>query len=265
MATKTTTKKMTVKSLNESLVNATTAAINATVENGEKWQKLTKKLIKKSEPVRRKQMNMVFDTAEAVKTQFATGTERAKELVEFDQVIEFVSNNPVSQKVYSVSEDIKEGVDGIKDTAVNIKNKVSENRVVQQLSKTSENLKSKGTAKFNDIKEDVLEQAQTILNKGEKMVEDALGTKKVQKAEATTATKAAAKPKATAAKTTTKAKATTAKRTTRAKAAAPKATATATKTTAAKAKAPVAKKATQTVKATPAKAATTVEKAAESK
>lgn len=250
MATKTTQKKMTVKSLNESLVNATTAAINATVENGEKWQKLTKKLIKKSEPIRRKQMDMVFDTAEAVKTQFATGTERAKDLVEFDQVMEFVSNNPVSQKVYDVTEDIKDGVDGIKEAAVNIKNKVSDNPVVQQLSKTSENLKTKGTAKFNDIKEDVLDQAQAILNKGEKMVEDALGTNKVEKAKATPAAKATAKPKA-AAKTTTKAKATTTK-TTRAKAA--------TKTTAAKAKAPVAKaKATTTTtasKAAPAPVAT---------
>lgn len=254
MATKTNTKTMTVKGLNESLVNATTNAINATVENGEKWQELTKKLIKKSEPIRRKQMNMVFDTAEAVKSQFAAGTERAKDLVEFDQVMEFVSNNPVSQKVYDVSEDIKDGVDGLKDAAENIKNKVTENPIVQQITKTSETLKIKGTAKFNDIKDDVLEQAQTILNKGEKMVEDAFGTKKAEKPIATAAAKATAKPKA-AAKTTTK--------TTRAKAA--------TKSTATKAKATVAKaKATTTTTATkaapaPIKTETPAAKVAESK
>lgn len=246
---------MNIKSVNQSLVNATTAAINATVENGEKWQKLTKKLVKKSEPIRRKQMDMVFDTAEAVKTQFSAGTEKAKDLIEFDQVMEFVSNNPVSQKVYDVTEDIKEAADGIKNTAESIKNKVSENPIVQQLSRTGENLKTKGTAKFNDIKDDVLEQAQTILNKGEKMVGDALTVKKeaktTEKATATT-TKAAPKAKASATKSTTATKATTTKRTTRAKAA--------TKTAA---KAPVAKN--TTAKATPAKAETPAAKASAEK
>ncbi|MEL7147848.1 MAG: hypothetical protein AAFO69_15855, partial [Bacteroidota bacterium] len=237
--------------------NTATAAINATVENSEKWQKLTMKLIKKSEPIRRKQMDIVFDTAEAVKNQVVTGTERAMDLVEFEQAMEFAKNNPVSQKVVTVADDLKE-------VAGTIKNKVNENPVVQQLNKTSENLRTKGTAKLNDIKEDVLEQAQAILNKGEKMVEGALTTNDADKsAKVTAKTKAVAKKtvkavairstaKATSAKPATKAtaaKATTAKRTTKA--------ATAKSTT--KAKASVAK-ATENAKAAPVKAEATADK-----
>ena len=251
--------KQEIKSLNSALVNATKATINTTIENGEKWQDLTKKLIKKSQPVRRKQMNMVFDTAEAVKTQFNSGKERVMDLVEFEQAVEYAKNNPVSQKVMGVADDLKEAAGNVLEVADSIKTKVSENPVVQQIGKTSENLKNKGTAKFNDIKEDVLEQAQTILDKGEKMVEGALSPKKAEKAPA--ATKTTAKPK-TATKRTTKATATKATATkTTAKATTTKATAT--KTTA-KAKAPAAK-ATTATKAAPAKAAAPAPKAADKK
>ncbi len=212
MATKRTTKKTAKKavkkgaSLNSSIVNATKAAINTTVENGEKWQKLTKKLIKKSEPVRRKQMDMVFDTATAVKDQVNSGTERMMDLVGFDteivdKAVKFAKKNPVSKKVMDVADDIMETV--------------SENPVVKQVERTTEDIKNMGVAKFNDVKEDVLEQAQKILNKGEELVEDALGTKKIKKQ----ARKAPAKAKkvvkkATAAKKKTVAKTATVKKTT---------------------------------------------------
>ena len=86
-AKKTTTKdKKTsiAKKVNTSIVNASIAAINTTIENGEKWQALGSKLIKKSEKVREQQINMVFDTAEAVKGQIISGTDRIKDLVGFD-------------------------------------------------------------------------------------------------------------------------------------------------------------------------------------
>lgn len=170
MATKSKTQK--AKSLNSSLVNATMATINTTVENGEKWQKLTKKLIKKSEPVRRKQMDMVFDTATAVKAQVNSGKERTLDLVGYDgevveRAFEFVAQTPVGKKVIDVAENIKE--------------KVTENPVVQKAEKTAENLKAKGTAKFNDLKKDVLGQAKKILNKGEELVEEAMDPKKATK------------------------------------------------------------------------------------
>ncbi len=172
MATKTKRKADNKKSLNNALINATVATINTTVENGEKWQELTKKLVKKSEPVRRKQMDMVFETATAVKNQVTTGKERMMELVGIEEdmmerAYEYASKTTVGKKVLG--------------TAENIKEKVSEHPIVKKVEKTTEDLKSKGTAKLNDIKEDVLEQAKKILNKGEEMVEEALDTKKTTK------------------------------------------------------------------------------------
>lgn len=251
MATKTKTQKN--RSLNESLLNATKATINATVENGEKWQKLTKKLIKKSEPVRRKQMDLVFNTASAVKTQVTTGAEKMMDLVGFEQAVEYAKNNPVSKKVMEVSDKVAVASD-------NLKSKVAESPVVQKVGQTAETVKTKGTAKLNDIKEDVLEQAQKILNKGEEMVEGALTTTKAAPAKKAPAKRKPAAKKATTAKatavkaTTAKAataKATPAKKTTAAKrtTAAPKAAAkktTTVKKTTAKVEAPVAAKATET-------------------
>ncbi|MBT8301221.1 MAG: hypothetical protein KJO63_07825, partial [Maribacter sp.] len=62
-ATKKVNKPSVAKKVNTSFVNASIAAINTTVENGEKWQKLASKLIKKSEKIRKQQINMIFDTA----------------------------------------------------------------------------------------------------------------------------------------------------------------------------------------------------------
>lgn len=198
----------TVKKVNKGLVNASMAAINTTVENGEKWQKLTKKLIKKSEPVRTKQMNMVFETATAVKKQATTGAERMMELVGYDasvvdKAMNFATKNPVSKKVISV--------------AGSVADKVSKNPVVKKVEKTTDGIKKMSIAKYNDVKEDVLETATKILKKGEAIVKDAKEPKKTAKQ---VKTKGAAKVKATK-KITTK-KATVAKKTTAKKVAAVK-------------------------------------------
>jgi hypothetical protein len=222
MATK--TKKATTKGnkpnvakkVNSSLVNASIAAINTTVDNGEKWQKLASKLIKKSEKVRKQQINMIFDTAEAVKGQFISGTDRMKDLVGYDaELVEkakgMATNNPVSKKVIGMVEEISE--------------KVSKNPMVQKAEKATDELKNMGMTKYKELKEDVLEQASKILDKGEAIIEDAKSapkakvTKKVTPkkpvVKKATATKTIAKvaPKKTVAKkaTATKTKATVAK------------------------------------------------------
>ena len=187
MATKTKTaakkgnKPNAAKKVNASLVNASLAAINTTIETGEKWQKLASKLIKKSEKVREQQINMVFDTAEAVKGQFMVGADRMKDLVGYDsELVEKakikVTNNPVSRKVVGIVEDITE--------------KVSENPMVQKAEKVTEDMKTKGMAKFNELKGDVLKQASKIVNEAENKLEEA---KAELKKEATKATKKAAK------------------------------------------------------------------------
>jgi predicted flap endonuclease-1-like 5' DNA nuclease len=192
--------KATIKNVNKELVSASMAAINTTVENGEKWQKLSKKLIKKSEPVRTKQMDMVFETATAVKKQATTGAERMMELVGYDasvvdKAMNFVTKNPVSKKVMTLAGDVV--------------TKVSKNPVVKKVEKTTDDFKKMGLAKYNDVKEDVLEQATKILKKGEAIVEDAKEPKKTAKQ---VKVKGAVKVKAT--KKTTAKKATATKKTT---------------------------------------------------
>ncbi|MGB6154237.1 MAG: hypothetical protein WBG48_19805 [Pricia sp.] len=176
-------------------MNATKAAIDTTVQNGEKWQQLTKRLIKKSEPIRKTQMNMVFDTATAVKGQVNSGKERMIDLVGYDnafveKAVKFAKKNPVSKKVRDVAEDIME--------------KVSENRVVKQVEKTTEDFKKKGSARFNEAKKDVLVRTKKILNKGEDMVEDALESEKSAKTSKAKTTAKAKKVAQTVTKKTTK-------------------------------------------------------------
>ncbi|WP_411893308.1 hypothetical protein [Winogradskyella sp. A2] len=190
MATKTrkTTKKATkkvnkpnvAKKVNESLISASLAAINTTIDNGEKWQKLASKLIKKSEKIREQQINMIFDTAEAVKGQFITGTERVKELVGYDPELvekakDAVMKHPVSKKVVHVVEDITETV--------------SENPMVQKAEKATEDLKNMGVAKYREIKEDVLEQASKIVDIAEHKIEDAIEELRKEGKKATKTTK----------------------------------------------------------------------------
>ncbi|MEM5565026.1 hypothetical protein WNY78_07915 [Psychroserpens sp. AS72] len=243
-ATKKVNKPSVAKKVNSSLVNASLSAINTTIDNGEKWQKLASKLIKKSEKVREQQINMIFDTAEAVKGQVMVGADRMKDLVGIDdELIEKaknkVINNPVSRKVVGIVEDITE--------------KVSENPMVQKAEKATEDMKVKGMAKFNELKGDVLKQAYNVVNTAENKLEDARKDLKKEvnkatkaskstatKAKASKATKVVAKkaPKKTVAKkaTTTKAKTTKV-----AKKVAPKAKVTVAKKTTAVKKATVAK------------------------
>merc|ERR1712129_562684 len=197
-STKKSTKTSTAKKVNTSLLNASLSAINTTLDNGEKWQKLATKLIKKSEKLREQQINMIFDTAETVKGQFITGSDKMKDLVGYDATVvenakQKALNHPVAKKVVSIVEDISE--------------KVAENPTIQKAEKATEELKNMGVAKFNELKGDVLKQASKIVNTAELKLEDA---RKELKKEAKKASKKAA-PKTVVAKkaTATKAKATT--------------------------------------------------------
>lgn len=180
-ATKKGNKPSVAKKVNTSLINASLSAINTTIDNGEKWQKLASKLIKKSENVRKQQINMIFDTAEAVKGQVMVGADRMKDLVGYDDTLleetkNRVMNNPISKKVVGIVEDITE--------------KVTTNPTVQKAEKVTEDMKKKGMSKYNELKGDVLKQAYKVVNTAENKLEDA---RKELKKEANKATKKAAK------------------------------------------------------------------------
>ncbi len=219
MATKTQTKKATTKAnktanvakkINADLINASVAAIDTTVKNGEKWQKLASKLFKKSETVRTQQINMIFDTAEQVKGQVVTGTQRMKNLVGIEADITEtvkgkVMNNPVTKKVMEVAEDISE--------------KVQKNPMVQKAEKKTAEFKNIGKAKFNEVKVDFLTTATKYINKAEAKLEevkaDAQKTSSEVKAEGAKKVKAVKKTtqkKATATKVQAKAKTATIKK-----------------------------------------------------
>ncbi|MFD2914527.1 hypothetical protein [Psychroserpens luteus] len=232
-ATKKGDKPSVAKKVNTSLVNVSLSAINTTIENGEKWQKLASKLIKKSEKVREQQINMIFDTAEAVKGQVMIGADKMKDLVGIDdKLIEKaknkVINNPISRKVVGIVEDITE--------------KVTENPMVQKAEKATEDMKVKGMVKFNELKGDVLKQAYNVVNTAENKLEDARKDLKKEVNKATKASKSSA----------TKAKVTKAKATKVVAKKAPKKTVA--KKVAPKAKVTVAKKTTAVKKATVTKA-----------
>ena len=76
--------KKIVKKINNDLIDASFDAIETTVKTGEKWQKLTSKLIKKAEPLSKQQINMVVGTAETIKGQLEQSTDRLKNLVGYD-------------------------------------------------------------------------------------------------------------------------------------------------------------------------------------
>ncbi len=111
-----------------------------------------------------------------------------KDLVGYDAELvekakDMAMNNPVSKKVVGIVEDITETV--------------SENPMVQKAEKATEDLKNMGMAKYNELKEDVLEQASKIVDKAEHKLEDAIEELRKEGKKATTKKKATKKTKAT--------------------------------------------------------------------
>jgi len=143
-----------VKKINADLIDASFEAIETTVRTGEKWQKLTAKLIKKAEPITEKQMAMFVETAETLKGQVENGTERLKDLVGYDPTIvekakKMVSENPIVEKAEEVKNKIQK--------------EVSSNKLVKKAEKMSLKLKKDITDTIEDVIEDVNEKVSEII------------------------------------------------------------------------------------------------------
>jgi len=180
--------KAIVKKINNDLIDASFNAIETTVKTGEKWQKLTSKLIKKTEPLTKQQINMFVDTAENIKGQLETSTERLKDLVGYDpKMIEkakkMVAKNPLAKKA--------------DDMANKLKKEVSDNPLVKKAEKMTAKLKKEITETIEDVKEKVEDYTEDAL-KGKKKKKKATKkapAKKIEKK--TTAKKPVAKKPAT--------------------------------------------------------------------
>ena len=180
--------KAIVKKINNDLIDASFNAIETTVKTGEKWQKLTSKLIKKAEPLTKQQINMVVETAESIKGQLENGTERLKTLVGYDPKMldnakKMVTDHPLVEK----AEEMKD----------KIEKEVSNNKLVKKAEKMTAKLKKNITETIEDVKEKIEDYTEDIIDDVKDKVEEVTGTKskKTSKKKATTKKKTVAKKK----------------------------------------------------------------------
>lgn len=174
--------KKIVKKINNDLIDASFNAIETTVKTGEKWQKLTSKLIKKTEPLSKQQINMVVETAETIKGQLEQSTDRLKNLVGYDpKMIEkakkMVKSHPLAQKA--------------EETADKLKKEVSKNPLVKKADKMADKLKKELNETIEDVKEKVEDAVEDVQEKVEKVIKPE--TKKAPAKKKTTPKKTVAK------------------------------------------------------------------------
>jgi predicted flap endonuclease-1-like 5' DNA nuclease len=182
--------KAIVKRINNDFIDASFNAIETTVKTGEKWQKLTAKLIKKTEPLTKQQINMVVETAESIKGQLENSTVRLKTLVGYDpKMVEnakkMVAEHPLVEKAEVMKDKIEKEVSNNK--LVQKAEKMS-SKLKKNISETIESVKGKIEGYTEDIIDDVKEKAGVVSDTKTKKTT----TKK------TTAKKAAPKKKAQA-------------------------------------------------------------------
>jgi predicted flap endonuclease-1-like 5' DNA nuclease len=146
--------KAIVKKINNDLIDASFNAIENTVKTGEKWQKLTAKLLKKAEPLTKQQINMMVETAESIKSQLENGTERLKTLVGYDHKMvenakKKITENPLIEKAEEVKNKIEK--------------EVANNKFVKKAEKIADKIKKNITETIEEVKEKVENYTEDIL------------------------------------------------------------------------------------------------------
>ena len=179
--------KTIVKKINNDLIDASFNAIETTVKTGEKWQKLTAKLIKKAEPLTKKQINLVVETAESIKGQLENSTGRLKTLVGYDPKMvknakKMVTEHPLVEKAELMKDKIEK--------------EVSNNKLVQKAEKMSSKLKKNISETIESVKGKIEGYTEEIIDD----VKEKVGVVSDKKTKKTTAKKAAPKKKAVAKK-----------------------------------------------------------------
>lgn len=164
--------KAIVKKINNDLIDASFEAIETTVKTGEKWQKLTSKLVKKTEPLTKQQINMFVETSETIKGQVENATTRLKKLVGYDpamleQAKKMVTENPLTQKA--------------EDMTAKLKKEVAKNPLVKKAEKMATKLKKEIAETIEEVKDKVEDFTEDVQDTVEKAVK---GKKKAKKAPA---------------------------------------------------------------------------------
>ena len=161
--------KAIFKKLNNDLIDASFNAIETTVKTGEKWQKLTTKLVKKTEPLTKKQISMVVETAESIKGQLEQSTARLKTLVGYDPKMmknakKMVTTNPLMEK----AEELKE----------KFEKEVSNNKLVKKAEKMSAKLKKNISSTIDEAKEKIEDYTESAMDSISEKMESKIPKKK---------------------------------------------------------------------------------------
>ena len=142
--------KASLKKINNNIIDSSFDALKIAIKNGEKWQKLTSKLIKKSEPLREKQVQLFMETADTLKGQFEHGTKRLLNLVGYDEAIleDFknkVSNSTLGKKAEKISKKLQKEVNETIIITENLKKEISKTieDAKEKLETVSEKVKDK--------------------------------------------------------------------------------------------------------------------------
>lgn len=135
--------KAIVKKINNDLIDASFNAIETTAKTGEKWQKLTAKMLKKAEPLTKQQINMVVETAESIKSQLETSTERLKHLVGYDhKMVENAKKKFHENPLVEKAEEMKN----------KIEKEVANNKFVKKAEKIASKIKKNITETIEEVK-----------------------------------------------------------------------------------------------------------------
>ncbi|MBT3741058.1 MAG: hypothetical protein P8N27_11685 [Polaribacter sp.] len=160
--------KAIVKKINNDLIDASFNAIETTVKTGEKWQKLTAKLIKKAEPLTKQQINLVVETAESIKGQLENSTGRLKTLVGYDpKMVEKAKKKVTEHPLVEKAEVMKD----------KIEKEVSNNKLVQKAEKMSAKLKKNISDTIENVKDKIEDYTEDIIDDVKDKVEDVTGAK----------------------------------------------------------------------------------------
>lgn len=131
--------KANLAKLDKQLLSASDALLTLSIETGKKWHKLFKKSITVSEPIRGKQIDMFFDTTDAVRDQIEESAVRFKKLLGIEENIAEIiqkkinKNKVVKQLAENASKLVSIVNDGelkqsIEQAAVKIKMEITEKR-----------------------------------------------------------------------------------------------------------------------------------------
>jgi predicted flap endonuclease-1-like 5' DNA nuclease len=154
--------KKSIQKIHDTIVDTTEEILTSTIKTGEKWQKLMADTIKKSEPLREKQIDMVFDTAESLKKQVEHTATRTKNLlgieeVSFDSLKDKITKIPVIKRFRAEVEEMVEDV--------------TESPVVKKMSKVATKIKVEMQDTYDEVADKVEEVIDDVMDKVEDKME----------------------------------------------------------------------------------------------